>query len=97
MPRKEAEIDYYHYAYQCPYVTGVGNKEIHCEDGCKLVFRTAKSCKGYLRQYCADEDQNWKKCTLAAAKNKFYKEEYDTWKMIDDIKKKNRQQEKERQ
>ena len=82
-------MDYYHYAYQCPYETGVENKEIHCEGGCRLRFEMAKYCKAYLLEYCANEN-GWKNCTIAMNKNNFYKNDYDDWKKIEGIKANNR-------
>lgn len=87
-------MDYYHYAYQCPYLTGVECKEIHCEYGCRIKFQTAKSCKRFLHDFCANDGQNWKKCSIAENKNRFYEEEYDTWKKIEEIKEQNRPRKK---
>lgn len=63
-------MDYYHYAYQCPYITGTTENRIYCEGNCRLQFSAIADCREYLQSYCANMDQHWKHCTLAQAKTK---------------------------
>ena len=59
--------DYFHYNYQCPYITGTREHIVNCEAGCAR-FTTVADCRRFLRKYCASENQNWKNCSLAQAR-----------------------------
>ena len=62
--------DYYHYAYQCPYISGTTENRIYCEGNCRIQFSAIADCREYLQQYCANDDQHWKDCTIAIAKTR---------------------------
>ncbi len=59
--------DYFHYNYQCPYITGTKEHQITCEGG-SMRFTTVSDCREFLLSFCANEDQTWKSCTIACAR-----------------------------
>ena len=61
-------LDYFHYQYQCPFLTSTEGQKIHCEGGCRICFTAVADCREYLQSYCAHKDQTWKQCTIAQAK-----------------------------
>lgn len=67
--------DYFHYAYQCPYLSGTDAKTVYCDGRCRIGFDTLAETRKWLLRYCADSD-GWKNCTLAKQKVA-----YQEWKL----------------
>lgn len=83
-------MDYFHYAYQCPYLTGTEEHIVHCEGGCRIVFTAVADTRRFLQAHCADTE-SWKHCYIALAKTDRIERNLETKKRI------KRWQEKEKQ
>ena len=57
-------MDYYHYQYQCPYISGTTQNQVFCDGGCRINFPSIAACRRWIRKYCADPD-GWKACTIS--------------------------------
>lgn len=62
--------DYWHRNYICPFWEGSESKKIRCEGGCRLLFPESAETADYIGRYCASFD--YARCTLAAAKLRYY-------------------------
>lgn len=62
--------DYYHYDYQCPFISSTAQNKIYCDGNCRIEFMTGYDCKEFLQKYCANMDQHWRNCTIAQQKTK---------------------------
>jgi len=68
-------MDYFHYKYQCPYLTSTDAQKIYCEGGCRMTFPTIARCRNWLHTYCASKD-GWEMCSMAQEKT-----DYLEWKL----------------
>lgn len=57
-------MDYHHYAYKCPYITGTKDKTVYCTGGSRVACPSIGACRRYLQAFCASED-GWQDCTVA--------------------------------
>ncbi len=57
--------------WACPYYAGDAKLKVFCEGGCRVSFPDQQAMADYAGAYCANVP-GWEKCTVAAARNRFY-------------------------
>ena len=57
-------MDYFHYNYQCPYMSGTDSQKVYCDGSSRLIFPDVGACREFLHRYCADP-AGWEHCSVA--------------------------------
>lgn len=63
-------MDYWHYAYRCPYMQSTEPNKIHCERGSRITFPVKEQCKEHLLKYCSCN--SWVNCQIAHMLEEYY-------------------------
>lgn len=69
--KRGAPMGYSHLGWACPYFSYDAKRVVKCEAG-RITFPDRQAEREHTHNFCAGENNEWKRCTLAAIMSDYY-------------------------